>query len=95
MTTTLSQDKTEVLVDDIILKLHQAIQYKIPNTLLLSDCKIEEFRTVRGSESVWAYVIDIGTGDKEWISLMAWKELYDAKLLSYASTEPIDDDLPF
>ena len=95
MTTTLSQDKTEVLVDDIILKLHQAIQYKIPNTLLLSDCKIEEFRTVRESESVWAYVIDIGTGDKEWISLMTWKELFDAKLLSHAREQLADEDLPF
>lgn len=90
METEISNNKTSATVDEVTLTLHQSIKYKRPDAAIISDGKIEEFRLVDkgGLNSVWMYIIDIGTGDKEWISLKVWKELYDLKIYNHASSEP-------
>lgn len=89
------------IIGEVTLQLHQQIQYRIPNTNKISDAKIEELRAAPApcSDSIWANVIDIGSGEKEWISLNNWKELYDAgaftKIEPNGSAESQADDLPF
>lgn len=93
--TTLATDKASVaILDDkssITLKLHQQIDFKLPNVNLLASGKIERFIIAdavnndpkskffnpSGVDSVWAYIINVADGEKHWISLKNWKSYYN------------------
>lgn len=74
----LSQDKSSVVIEGETLRVNQTIDYKKGDEHRVSIGKITQFRhpgyNQSDKESVWMFVTDSETGDKEWISCHVWYE---------------------
>lgn len=94
----LSLDGGSVTIAGLTVKVGETIEYKPTDSNKIGIGKVEQLKHPTGSggvverESVWMKVLDVVSGDPDWVSVSVWHQQYVTGMFNNQKTETKNDD---